>query len=216
MIVELVLTLCAAAVGYLVGAVPVGVVVCRFVGRDPRTVGSGRTGATNVYRTAGWRAAILTAVGDVAKGFVPVVLAAWAAPRLGVPAAWPMVAAGLAATAGHVYPVYSGFRGGAGTAPNLGAVLGLDPLVFPLSVVVALGLLFGLRIASIASLGASVTVMVALIWRAVIGVQPPAYVVYAIAQMALVAWALRPNIARLRAGTERRVTFRWPSATDRS
>jgi glycerol-3-phosphate acyltransferase PlsY len=114
------------AASYLLGSIPFGLLLGRFVaGVDVRQEGSGTIGATNVARTAGRRLGVLTLVLDAAKGAIPVGIAAWA---LGVPpdASWP-AAAGLAAFFGHVFPVWLRFRGGKGVATALGAFLALTP-----------------------------------------------------------------------------------------
>jgi glycerol-3-phosphate acyltransferase PlsY len=195
--------LAAVVLGYLLGSIPVGVVVSRLLaGRDPREVGSGRTGGTNVYRTAGRTAAVLTVLGDVFKGYLAVMLAEALAPPA---SAWPVALAALAAIIGHNHSVFLGFTGGAGSTPNLGAFLRLDPVGFLVVLAVDLAVLFGLRFASVASLVNAAGILAWLGWRVITGNLAPAILVYGIGQLALVAWALRPNIARLRAGTERRL-----------
>ena len=108
-----ILPLLAVLAGYLLGAIPFGVVVCRPLGKDPRRVGSGRTGGTNVYRTAGAVPAILTVLGDGLKGAAAVWLAIWLVPGAQQPLI--VALAALAAILGHNYSVYVGFAGGAGS-----------------------------------------------------------------------------------------------------
>ncbi|MGD0663327.1 MAG: glycerol-3-phosphate acyltransferase, partial [Syntrophorhabdales bacterium] len=93
---------------YLLGSVPVGLLLARLKGKDPRGVGSGNIGATNVMRAAGKTMGVVTLVGDVLKGFLPT----WLAGLLGL--AVPVV--GLAAFLGHLFPVYLRFKGGKGSA----------------------------------------------------------------------------------------------------
>jgi len=108
---------------YLIGAVPVGFLIARAWGvGDIRAHGSGNIGATNVLRTAGRAPAILTLVGDVAKGFLAVKAAAAVA---GDP--WPVAVAGVAAIAGNCWSVFLKFRGGKGVATGLGVFLYLAP-----------------------------------------------------------------------------------------
>jgi acyl phosphate:glycerol-3-phosphate acyltransferase len=197
----------AAVVGYILGSVPFGILVCRALGKDPLTVGSGRTGGTNVYRTAGLAPALATVAGDVLKGYLAVALAG----RL-VPAAsyadyhgLAMALAAVGAIAGHNYSLFLGFRGGAGSGPNMGAALAFDPLVLACGLGLGGLSLIGARMASLASLVLALVLLVGLSWRVLDGSLPPAALLYAFGQMALVAWALRPNIARIRAGTERRI-----------
>lgn len=202
------LLLLSVILGYVLGSLPFGVIVCRLQGKDPRAVGSGRTGGTNVYRTAGLPSALLTIAGDFAKGFVAVRIAAWLlAGQGGDPSVWAMSLAALAAILGHNHSLFLGFRGGAGSTPNAGAVLAFDPLVLAVGLAgAALGLLW-IRIASVASLILAALICAGLGWRVFDGGLPPAALTYAVGQLLLVVWALRPNIARLRLGTERRITY---------
>src|SRR6476646_9901893 len=114
----------ALLAGYLIGAIPTGVVVARVYGRvDLTQVGSRRTGATNVLRTLGPGAAAIVFVGDFLKGVVAVLLAA----VVGAGAPWPQALAGLAAVVGHSYSPFIGFKGGRGVTTGLGAALVLWP-----------------------------------------------------------------------------------------
>jgi len=208
--VGIILSGLAVLLAYLLGSIPFGILVCRFLGKDPRQVGSGRTGGTNVYRTAGIGAAVITVVGDVAKGYVAVLLAERLVPAgtYGAFSGWAMALSALASIVGHNYSVFLGFRGGAGSSPNVGSLLALDPLVCGVALVVAALALVVVRIASVASMAVSAAVLVGISWMVVQGLLPPSTMVYGVGQLALVLWALRPNIARLRNGTERRITFR--------
>ena len=129
--------LVAGAVGYLVGAVPTGVLVGRvFTGRDVRLQGSGHTGGLNVYRLAGLGPMLLTAVGDVLLGVAAVALS-----RLLSDNPWVAVAAGVMAVVGHDWSIYVGFDGGIGLAKLAGTLLCLSPLRI-LAVAIALTLLW--------------------------------------------------------------------------
>ncbi|MFV0284092.1 MAG: glycerol-3-phosphate 1-O-acyltransferase PlsY [Castellaniella sp.] len=117
----------ALLIGYLMGSVPFAVVVSRVMGlKDPRSFGSGNPGATNVLRGGNKLAAALTLIGDAAKGWLAVALAAWVVRQGLLPeAAIPL--AGLGAFLGHLYPLFLGFRGGKGVATALGVLLALQP-----------------------------------------------------------------------------------------
>jgi glycerol-3-phosphate acyltransferase PlsY len=118
---------------YLLGAIPTSYLVARWVrGIDLREHGSKSLGATNLYRTLGWRFAVPAGVFDVAKGAVPVLVFA---PRAG-DHAWVPVSLGVAAVLGHVYSVFVRFRGGKGVATAAGALLGLAPLPLGISAAV--------------------------------------------------------------------------------
>ena len=119
-------------VGYLIGSFPTGYLVARYwKGVDPRQGGSGRTGGTNVLRTAGKWAAIVTALGDVIKGATAMYVGRW---LLNTDPA--LVLTGLAAVMGHNRSIFLGFRGGAGTSANIGVLLGWTPQVVPFVLVV--------------------------------------------------------------------------------
>ena len=110
-----------AVVGYLLGAIPFGIVITRSLGLgDLRQIGSGNIGATNVLRTGNKPAALATLLLDTGKGAIAVLLARWAA---GPDAA---LLAGAAAFLGHLFPIWLGFKGGKGVATFLGTVLALD------------------------------------------------------------------------------------------
>ena len=136
---------------YLLGSIPAGFLVGSSAGVDVRSAGSGNIGATNVARTLGWKKGLVTLFADVAKGFLPVMAAHLL--DLGAAAA---AAAGLAAFAGHLYPVFLGFKGGKGVATAAGVYLAAMPLGAPVVLgVFALALLAGRRV-SLASMLAGV------------------------------------------------------------
>jgi glycerol-3-phosphate acyltransferase PlsY len=121
----------ALAAGYLIGSLPSGVIFARlFGGPDPRTIGSGHTGATNVFRNVNRVAGVLTILLDLVKG----ALAVWLV-QLAFPSPWVIPLAGVAAVAGHCWPVYLDFRGGMGIATTLGLALWQFPVVIPIYIV---------------------------------------------------------------------------------
>ncbi len=139
---------------YLLGSVSTAVIVSRLGGTpDPRDVGSKNPGATNVYRTAGKRAAGVTLLGDILKGVIPVLVAHWA--ELG-PLGISLVA--LAALLGHCYPVFFQFKGGKGVATAFGALLTVQWTI-GLSLLLVWLVVFTLtRISSLSAIIASLTV----------------------------------------------------------
>ena len=202
-----------ALIGYLIGSIPVGYVVIRLMkGEDIRMHGSGRTGGTNALRAGGLGAGTLTMLGDAAKGYTAVMLArlvmgqAELATNISAVAA---ALAGLGAVVGHNWSVYLGFKGGAGTAPNIGASIALWPVSgLYLAPMVPLGL-FLIGYASVTSLVIAGMVLVTFVVRAALQVDPNWwYAAYGVAAAVAVVWALRPNIKRLRQGTERMVGLR--------
>lgn len=211
------MTIVAAALaiilGYLIGSVPVGILVARTRGVDPRDHGSGRTGGTNVWRATGSvRMAVAASIGDVIKGALPVFLIRALFPAVPLAAAL----AGVAAVAGHNWSIYIGFRGGAGTTPNFGALFALSPPAFLAAFVTGAGSFAAWRTASLASLAVSWMALAALLILAVTGLDlnpfvtqpsPIADIVYGIGQALLITYALLPNIRRLLGGEERTVEY---------
>ena len=145
---------------YLFGAIPFGLLLGRWAGVDVRAGGSGNIGATNVARTAGRAYGVATLVLDGLKGAVPPLLGrlVWAQP------VEVQVAAGLAAVVGHIFPVYLGFKGGKGVATGAGVFLALTPLAALVSVGVFAVVFAMVRVVSVASLTASLALVVST-WR---------------------------------------------------
>jgi len=115
-------TLTVMLVAYLLGSIPTAVLICHFMGiQDPRQLGSGNPGATNVLRTGNRPAAVLTLTGDISKGMLAVSIAQWA--ELGT---FDQSLVAIAALIGHVWSIFLGFRGGKGVATMLGGCLFLD------------------------------------------------------------------------------------------
>ena len=180
---------------YLIGAIPIGVLVARGFGTDIRRHGSGNIGATNVLRSLGRGPALVTLLGDVAKGYA----AAWVGGLAGPEPLWPALGA-LLAVVGNCWSVFLGFRGGKGVATGLGAFLRVTPwAVLPAAVVWA-ALVVSLRFVSLASVCAVLGLPVA-----VVALRYPAPLAVAAGAVALIVIARhRDNIARLLSGTERR------------
>jgi glycerol-3-phosphate acyltransferase PlsY len=189
----------AVALGYLLGAIPSGVLVGRLHGVDPRDAGSGRTGTTNAIRTMGTRWAALVAVLDVGKGVAAVLLG-----NLIAPGPWAGALAGVAAVAGHVRSVFIGFEGGRGVATGAGAMIVLAPLAVLAAVLEFAVVVGATRYVSLGSILASITVAIISIVLAALGWSGIEVAVAASAIAAIVVLAHADNIERLRSGTERR------------
>ena len=187
--------------GYLVGSVSFAVVVSRAFGLpDPHEYGSKNPGATNVLRTGHRLAALLTLIGDAAKGFVAVLCARLVAPWLGAPE-WVVPIVGLAVFVGHLYPLFHRFRGGKGVATAGGIVLAL---YWPLGVVlitVWLLMAFGFKISSLAALTTAVLLPIGLLYARGPGLEVAVGAVMAV----LLFWRHRGNIRQLRSGQERTI-----------
>jgi glycerol-3-phosphate acyltransferase PlsY len=200
----------AAAAGYLIGSIPIGLIVGRVTrGIDVRDYGSGVTGATNVIRTSGWKAGIVVIIGDIAKGIVPVYVGLGLARLLDVDVhddrAWAAAAGATAAVIGHIWPLFAGFRGGRAVATGFGAALAMNPLASLAMIPVAALVVGGTRIMSVMSISMAPLLALLFIVLAALDVSPPAYAVYASIAAALIVYKHRPNIERLLAGTEPKI-----------
>ena len=141
-------TLLGFILAYLIGAIPVGLLVARcFGGPDIRRAGSGNIGATNVLRTLGKLPAIITLLGDVAKGYLAV-----SAAGVLVPAPWGGAAGAVLAVVGNCWPVFLSFRGGKGVATGFGAFLALTPWATAPAALVWLVVIASFRYVSLASI----------------------------------------------------------------
>ena len=139
---------------YLMGSVSTAIITCKLMGLpDPRTTGSNNPGATNVLRVGGKKAAIITLIGDMLKGLLPVVLG----QALGLSYGW-LFAIGFAAFLGHLFPIYYGFKGGKGVATALGVYFGIH---FWAGVCIALLWLFIAKVLKISSLAALIATLLA-------------------------------------------------------
>ncbi len=186
---------------YLVGSIPSGLLVGRaFRGVDLRDHGSGRTGATNALRTLGPAAGALVLLLDLAKGVLPVILARY----LGGGPVVEVVAA-FAAVVGHNWPLYAGFKGGRGVATSIGAILAMVPLVGFQVVLVGVVVIAVTRYVSLGSLVGAALAPVLLAPWVYFQQQPLPYLAFALVGATLVIVQHRDNIARLQAGTERRL-----------
>lgn len=188
------LLLASLAGGYLLGAIPFGLILTKFAGLgDVRAIGSGNIGATNVLRTGRKGLAAATLLGDALKGTLAVLIAA----RFGE---GPALAAGLGAFLGHLFPVWLGFKGGKGVATFIGILLALSPLGLLVFAGIWLGLAFTLKYSSLAALVASGATPIVL-WAS----GHPAVAVLFLLLAALLWWKHAPNIRRLLDGTEGRI-----------
>ena len=206
-----------AALGYLLGALPFGLLVARVAGNvDLRRHGSGRTGTTNVLRTLGPVAAAAVFVLDLGKGVVPVVVARLLlAPGGGTALGeWGAPAAGIGAVVGHIFSAFIGFRGGRGVATTIGALLALAPLAVAIIAPPVLVIMWRSRYVSLGSICGAVLAPLVVTPLAVLGLASPPAVVYAAVAGVLVLVAHRDNVGRLLAGTERKIGQREKIGSD--
>ncbi|HHX97621.1 MAG: glycerol-3-phosphate 1-O-acyltransferase PlsY [Kiritimatiellia bacterium] len=192
--------LLAVAGAYLLGSIPNGLLIAKTKGVDLRRTGSGNIGATNVFRCVGKSFGILALFLDAAKGFIP----AFVFPRLlEGPPNWLALACGIAAVAGHTWPVWLGFKGGKGVATSAGMLLGIAPAAVGLGLLAFAITLTLTRYASLGSIVAAVVVPTAYAVMDGAG-NPLTAIVFALMGL-LVIYKHRTNIGRLRRGQEPRL-----------
>jgi acyl phosphate:glycerol-3-phosphate acyltransferase len=186
------------ALGYLSGSIPFGLLLSRWAGLgDIRTIGSGNIGATNVLRTGNKKIAALTLLCDGLKGYFPVLAASFYGNTDA------MTAAGLAALAGHLFPVWLKFKGGKGVATGLGITFGWSWILGLVFCGMWLLGFFATKISSVSALGAVAIVALIAIFTdvSVVGWLPSLVV-------AIVVWIThRANIERLLSGEEPKSSF---------
>jgi glycerol-3-phosphate acyltransferase PlsY len=182
-----------AVLAYLLGSLSFAILLSRITGSpDPRASGSGNAGATNMLRLAGKKLAVLTLIGDVCKGMIPVLIAS----GLGLDhrlQAW----VGLCAVLGHLFPLYFRFRGGKGVATAAGMLLALYPPAALLAIGAWLLTFYLTRTSSLASLIATPLTLPLLAWQ-----EPHALLPMSVLTL-LIVWRHRGNLRDLFAGRER-------------
>lgn len=187
-----------AVPAYLLGSVPFGLLFSRLKGHDPRRVGSGNIGATNVVRAAGKGIGIATLAADILKGYLPVL----AALHYNQP---PLIVSliGFALFVGHLFPVYLRFKGGKGVATALGVFLAINPLVILIGVCVFIPVLLISRYVSLGSLVAVALVPGLLFLFS----GPDTYFYLSVIVIGLIVVKHAGNIKRLWLGTENRFSL---------
>lgn len=198
------LALAVGVVAYLLGAIPFALIIPRtFWHVDPRTVGSGNLGATNVFRVLGPIAGLSVAILDVAKGS----LAAGAAVYLSRYASaewrdWLIILAALGAMSGHSYSPYIGFKGGKSVATAAGAILVATPAAWIACFFIWVAILVGTRMVSLGSIFVAIELPVLFV---VLYPERPVMIAFAVVASSLVVWRHRGNVSRILNGTESRI-----------
>lgn len=187
----------ALALAYLLGSIPFALIAGKLHGVDLREAGSGNLGATNVFRTLGRTAGVAVMVLDIAKGAAAVLVAVALTNN-----PWPLAAAALAIL-GHVFPVWTHFKGGKGVAVGAGAMIGLVPSASGVLLVLWILLVVFTRYVSVASIVAALAAApLAYVFGA-----PWSYVVFIALAGVFVIYKHRENIVRLVHGDESRIQF---------
>lgn len=183
---------------YLLGSVSTAILTCKAMGlTDPRTEGSGNPGATNVLRIGGKKAAIITLIGDMLKGLLPVLITKW----LGADYTWQALV-GLAAFSGHLFPVYYRFKGGKGVATAIGVYVGLHLWA---GLLVCATWLFVAKVLKISSLSALIATLLAPLYFYLFTQHMPLTLLMLL-MTALIYWRHRSNINNLLSGKEGKIS----------
>jgi glycerol-3-phosphate acyltransferase PlsY len=186
-----------ALAGYLVGSVSTAIITCKLMGlEDPRSVGSNNPGATNVLRHGGKKAAIITLIGDMLKGLVPVI-----AVTMVEPAAGAIALTGLGAFLGHVFPVYYGFKGGKGVATYYGVLLGFSWVAGIAALLIWLLTAFVSKISSLSALVSALSAPFVLWYSS----HSPELTVILGLMTALLFWRHRSNVSNIIDGKEHKI-----------
>lgn len=183
--------------GYLAGSISPGLLIGRLYGVDVRDYGSGKTGFTNTLRSVGVFPAIVVISADIAKGSAAVLVGS---QLLGEP--WAAALAGIAAVAGHNWPLFAGFRGGRGVATAFGAFVAIDPLAGVFILAVAALVLAATRYMSLVSVIGVFVGAIVLVVRAQTGALPLEYIAFGLVVGTMVEVTHIGNIRRLIAGEE--------------
>ena len=202
-------------IAYLIGSVNFSVIISKkMAGFDVREKGSGNAGSTNVLRTVGKKAAIITLVCDILKGVLSVLIALLVGAIAGESANSAIVVeiAALAVVIGHTFPVFFGFRGGKGVATSLGVILIVNWKIGLICLVFALALMALTRMVSLGSISASVlfAVLTMFIRDSYIGgiEFDFSFIIFGILLAALVIFNHRSNLKRIINGTENKLNFK--------
>jgi acyl phosphate:glycerol-3-phosphate acyltransferase len=191
---------------YLIGSIPTALIISKSVfDIDIREYGSGNMGATNTFRILGPKYGTIVMIGDMLKGILAVALYNLLPYYLTneLDRTNLMIGLGMAAVAGHIYPVWAQFRGGKGVATLFGMLLAIQPMVAVSCVGVFLLVLFLTRYVSLSSILAGVALPICVLW--IYNEKEVFYRVFAVAVAALVVLTHQKNISRLIKGNESRV-----------
>jgi len=196
-----------ALIGYLVGAVPFGLIIGRLTrGVDIREYGSHRTGATNALRTLGARLAALVFILDVAKGLAAVMIARFLIPADSVAVhEWAAATAGIGAIVGHIWSIFIRFTGGRGVATSTGALGAMAPWALLVMAPVVVFIIWRWRYVSLGSVSGALLTPVVVGLMALANIGSVQAFAYSVGAGLLVTASHADNIGRLRSGTERKI-----------
>ena len=204
--IELVILL---LISYITGSFPTSIVMTRVIKNiDIREHGSGNAGATNVFRVLGWKYAIFVLAFDILKGWLPTaVYATIIFQQLPVPdQGLVQILCGFAAVIGHIFPIFSGFKGGKGVGSLIGVLLALYPLVFPLCLLIGVAVITTTGYVSLGPISAAIALPIIILILPKLGLISPnlSLIVFSLLVPWLIIFTHRTNISRIRNGTENR------------
>jgi len=198
-------------IAYLMGSTPTSIIVSKLIyKKDVREHGSGNAGATNVFRTFGWKPALFVTLVDGFKGWLPAYLVGSFHSDSILFANNPdllMIIAGFAAILGHTYTIFAGFKGGKGVGTAAGMLVALFPIALPICILVFIATLMTTGIVSLGSMLAATALPITLFIMG--GIAPDAHIsltlrVFSLLIPIFIVFTHRSNITRMREGTENR------------
>ena len=201
-----------AIAAYLIGSISFSVIISKkFAGFDVREKGSGNAGATNMLRSVGKKAAVLTLICDVLKGVVAILFAIIVgAIAKNSDKALLVQIAGILVVIGHTFPIFFGFKGGKGVATSLGVILMTNWKIGLICLIFALVLMALTKMVSVGSIAAAILfpVLTIFLTDTFIVTEGSNYFIYSILLAILVAFNHRENIKRILNGTENKISFK--------
>lgn len=197
-------------IAYLLGSISFSVIISKkMAGFDVREKGSGNAGSTNVLRTVGKKAAILTLICDCLKGVVAILIAVLASKIVkGTDAGLLVQLAGVAVVIGHTFPIFFKFKGGKGVATSLGVLLIINWQIGLICLVFALTLMALTRFVSLGSVSAAILFPILTIFIQENYIVPGNYIIFGVVLAAIVVFNHRANVKRLLTGTENKLSFK--------
>jgi glycerol-3-phosphate acyltransferase PlsY len=204
--IELVILLLTS---YITGSFPTSIVITRVIKKiDIREHGSGNAGATNVFRVLGWKYALFVLAFDIFKGWLPTaVYATIIFQQLPVPdQGLVQILCGFAAVLGHIFPIFTGFKGGKGVGSLIGVLLALFPLVFPFCLLIGVAVITTTGYVSLGSIFAAISLPIIILILPRLGMISPnlSLVIFSLLVPWVIIFTHRSNINRIRNGTENR------------
>lgn len=200
-----------AVIAYAIGSVNFSVILSKKIaGFDVREKGSGNAGTTNMLRSVGKGAAVLTLILDILKGIIVILIAKYLVGNIaqGANVAILVQLAGFFVVLGHTFPMFFGFKGGKGVATSLGVLLLTNPLIGGICLVYALAVMALTKMVSLGSIMAAVLFPILTVFISDNYLTSGNYIIFGIAMAALVVFNHRANLKRIYNGTENRLSFK--------